>query len=73
MAGEHPITLELGQTFAQSRTKLKMYLPKDQIDRAIPVDTTRAALLSFPTLPHEIPTIYDLSLGWENVFPTPES
>jgi hypothetical protein len=73
LAHDLPITLELGQRFAKSRSEIKIHFRKENIDRANLLDTTRALSITLPRFPHETPTIYDLSLGWENVSPEPES
>lgn len=73
MAGEHPITLELGQRFLKNRSDPKIHFRPEDIDRAELFDMTRAVSFGFPRFPHEIPVIYDLSLGWENVSPEPAS
>lgn len=71
MAGDHPISLEIGQRFAKSRSDIKIHFRKNDVDKAGLLDKTRALSISLPKFPHEIPNIYDLSLGWENVSPDP--
>jgi hypothetical protein len=71
MAGDHPVTLELGQRFLKSRSEIKIHFRKNDVDKVNIFDNTRAFSISLPKLPHEIPNIYDLSLGWENVAPDP--
>jgi hypothetical protein len=67
-----PLTPAMGQTISKYRSEIKIHYRKEDIERANLLDTTRALSISLPRYPHESPTIYDLSLGWENVAPEPE-
>ena len=72
LANDLPLALGLGQRFAKYRSEIKIHFRKEDMDKANPLDTTRAISISKPQFPHESPTIFDLSLGWENVAPEPE-
>jgi hypothetical protein len=71
LLGEPPVSLVLGQRFLKYRSEIQIHFRKDDIDKADLLDTTRAFSISVPKFAHEIPAIYDLSLGWENVSPDP--
>lgn len=67
IAHDMELTMQLGQKFTQERSKFNIDVQEGRTIKAQPLDTTRALLTFPPGAPGEMPSIYDLSLDWNNV------
>jgi hypothetical protein len=61
------LTEPISQKILEERSKIKIHVKEGRTVKAQLLDGSRAAMTFNPGASGEMPTIYDLSLGWENV------